>query len=79
MGRMKHPLRSWLDAENLSVKDFSQRGDFSYVTVYRLLKADGDFNTATIKAIAEATHGGVSYEALMQWHAKHSAPQDAAA
>lgn len=63
---MIHPLRAWLKAKNMNVKAFCEGAPFSYVTVYRLLKADGDFSTSTLRAISDQTGGDVSPAQLME-------------
>ena len=55
-----HPLRHWLNENKLSVVAFSEGADFSYVTVYRLLKREGGFSTETLKDISEKTGGAVT-------------------
>ena len=63
---MTHPLRTWLKAKGLNVKSFCEGAPFSYVTVYRLLKADGDFSTSTLRAISDRTDGEVTSAQLME-------------
>ena len=46
---MTHPLRIWLKAKGMNVKTFSEGAPFSYVTVYTLLKGEGDFSTSTLR------------------------------
>jgi len=72
---MTHPLRLWLTEKKKSVKAFCDGADFSYVTVYRLLKGEGGFSTETIKAISERTGGDVTAAQIME---SLTAPREAA-
>ena len=63
---MTHPLRIWLKANGMNVKAFCEGAPFSYVTVYRLLKGDGDFSTSTLRAISDRTDGTVTAAQLME-------------
>jgi hypothetical protein len=49
----------------MNVKAFCEGAPFSYVTVYRLLKGEGDFSTSTLRAISERTGGTVTAAQLM--------------
>ena len=62
---MTHPLRIWLKAKGVNVKTFCEGAPFSYVTVYRLLKGDGDFSTSTLRAISDQTEGAVTAAQLI--------------
>lgn len=66
MGAMTHPLRIWLNANTMNVKAFCEGAPFSYVTVYRLLKGQGDFSTSTLRAISDQTGGAVTAAQLME-------------
>lgn len=66
MGDMTHPLRTWLKANKMNVKSFCEGAPFSYVTVYRLLKGEGDFSTSTLRAISDQTGGAVTSAQLIE-------------
>ena len=63
---MTHPLRIWLKAKNMNVKSFCEGEPFSYVTVYRLLKGEGDFSTSTLRAVSDRTNGEVTPAQLVE-------------
>ena len=62
---MTHPLKTWLKERKLSVKKFCEDADFSYVTVYKLLKGEGEFSTSTLKSIAAKTGGEITLSDLV--------------
>ena len=63
---MKHPLRTFLKANGLSVQQFCEGQPFSYVTVYKLLKGEGTFQTDTLIEISRATGGEISPATLIE-------------
>ncbi len=62
---MTHPLKAWIKSRQMSVTEFCDGQPFSYVTVYKLLKGEGDFRSATLEAISAATQNEVSTETLL--------------
>ena len=62
---MTHPLRTWLKANDISVKEFSKDRPFSYVTVYKILSGDDGIRLDTLFQVSQATAHEVPIESMI--------------
>ena len=62
------PLARWLNKNHQSVKDFAQRIDMPWGTLYRILHAEKrQYSADTLRRIEVGTGGEVTMRGLMDW------------